>query len=498
MRKSYNHKQIFTIFVLLFITLSNLFLGENFVYAQENITSSEPVTPQPPIPIPEAYDESSPTTEIQAEHIPQLYVVSLDGVGDFTSIQEAVNFAQSGDYLVIYPGIYNENVNVMEKELHIIGVDRDSCILQYDATSYSKVPLAIGAGSVSNLTIYGITGNAPKTVLPAKEMAIIKAQIHSNVEAHDSYYTGYAIHIDQDILLEKQLSFENCKIISETNYCVGIGSRGKSKIQFKNCELLSYGIGGCIFLHDLDNEFYKGDFHLTLKNCLLANYKSPYVFAVECTGFMNPTYMTFENVQVHTVAHDTTTHYIGNNINTFFDVDTLLLLDQSNHLEQTGLTSTVMHNIVQKLTPKESSKYLKSIEEIIETKNTLSAPNLLPEGITYLTSSPSKTDTSDIKEDEPFKRSVFNFMNASGRPGNGWYGLDNVYLTPESFGNTLPEMNYPKIPDVENMNDTGNDTGDDVGNNFDADNDIVNDTATKIVETDTKENTCNLEKIVLE
>ena len=135
----------------------------------------------------------------------------------------------------------------MNKELQIIGVDRGSCILQYDATAYSKVPLAIGAGSVSNLTIYGIIGNAQKTVVPAKEIAIIKTQIHSNLEAHDAYYSGYTLHINRDILLEKQLSFENCKIISENNYCIGFGSRGNSEIQFENCKLLPYGTGGCIF-----------------------------------------------------------------------------------------------------------------------------------------------------------------------------------------------------------------------------------------------------------
>ena len=39
------------------------------------------------------------------------------------------------------------------------------------------------------------------------------------------------------------------------------------------------------------------------------------------------------------------------------------------------------------------------------------------------------------------KKSILNLQNSSGQIGNGWCGLENVYLTPNSCGNTLIEMN---------------------------------------------------------
>jgi len=45
--------------------------------------------------------------------------VGINGEGNYTSIQEAVNNAQNGDTIVVSPGIYRENVNV-NKEIAII------------------------------------------------------------------------------------------------------------------------------------------------------------------------------------------------------------------------------------------------------------------------------------------------------------------------------------------------------------------------------------------
>ena len=84
------------------------------------------------------------------------YIISQDGSVDFCTIQEGVNNAKNGDTLIIYPGTYNENVEVMGKSINIKGIDKDTCIIQCDTASYRKSPLTIAAGKVSNLTIYGM------------------------------------------------------------------------------------------------------------------------------------------------------------------------------------------------------------------------------------------------------------------------------------------------------------------------------------------------------
>ena len=73
----------------------------------------------------------------------------------------------------------------------------------------------------------------------------------------------------------------------------------------------------------------------------------------------------------------------------------------------------------------------------------------LEEGITYI----KMTDTSakNMKwENEPQvknrTRHVIAIVNADKEADqNGWCGLSNIYLTEESYGNTLMEMNYPRV-----------------------------------------------------
>lgn len=84
-----------------------------------------------------------------------VYIVAQDGTGDFLTIQEGVDAVNSGDTLIICPGVYEENVEIMAKTVNLLGVDRDSCILQYDTVNYGKVPLTVAAGQISNITIKG-------------------------------------------------------------------------------------------------------------------------------------------------------------------------------------------------------------------------------------------------------------------------------------------------------------------------------------------------------
>ena len=134
-------------------------------------------------------------------------------------------------------------------------------------------------------------------------------------------------------------------------------------------------------------------------------------------------------------------------MNTSFEVDILSQLDKTDQLERAGLTSTVMHQIVHELTPDESKEYMKELELCKKSKNTfslLSKP--LPEGITYICSDEKKTSASIISNmiKRNAKCQVISIFNADGLIGNGWCGLKNAYLTTDSYGNTLVEMNTLK------------------------------------------------------
>lgn len=78
--------------------------------------------------------------------------VGIDGKGNYTSIQEAVNNAQSGDTIVVSPGTYVENVNV-NKELAIIS----STDLSGDRMNRTYVIGTTSANDVFNIRSNNVT-----------------------------------------------------------------------------------------------------------------------------------------------------------------------------------------------------------------------------------------------------------------------------------------------------------------------------------------------------
>jgi hypothetical protein len=70
----------------------------------------------------------------------------------------------------------------------------------------------------------------------------------------------------------------------------------------------------------------------------------------------------------------------------------------------------------------------------------------LHEGINYITSldkfsaNSTKANTATLNN-TAIKHQVIRINNSTNLAGDGWIGLDSTYLTPESYGNTLMEMN---------------------------------------------------------
>jgi pectin methylesterase-like acyl-CoA thioesterase len=67
---------------------------------------------------------------------PSTLTVQIDTVGaDYDEIQDAIDAASSGDTIEVYPGTYNEQLTI-DKQVHIVGVDRDACIVSCSTTGY--------------------------------------------------------------------------------------------------------------------------------------------------------------------------------------------------------------------------------------------------------------------------------------------------------------------------------------------------------------------------
>lgn len=403
------------------------------------------MTAQAEQPVPEGMTVQNNTLEKRQ------YKIAQDGTGDFRTIQEGVDNASDGDTLIVYPGIYTEAVQVMGKEVHIIGLSKDLCIIQYDAASYRKSPLTVGAGRIANLTIYGMDSGVGQPVLTQEEIAAINAEIVGDSWERQKNYKGYAVHVDQNFLYGRRVTFENCRVISENNHCAGIGTRGDSTVSFENCEFISLGGGSCIFLHDPTSVDVSGKAALVMKGCQMTSYLCPYVMTFQSLlPEYNQLELTFQNTRVSAVEFADDGSYVAMDVNTSFDVETLSMLEETGALYAAGLSSSAP-KLVHKMTNEEISIYMEVMEKTVEAGSVPQA--LMPqlaEGITRIGYHETE-ETKETKEQERLapsllKHHVIAIYNRSNLAGNGWCGLDNAVLTADSYGNTLVEMNTVTTP----------------------------------------------------
>lgn len=186
-------------------------------------------------------------------------VVALDGSGDFTKIQEAINAVPSNSdrqtIIYIKRGTYNTEKLIVpsdKKNIHLIGESRDETVISYhihdcaegkcpiedaalwsgDNIRTSATLTIIGNGfEAENLTIEntaGPTGQAQAITVQADKVVFINCNL-----------TGYqdTIYFWSD---GKRTYFKNCLVVGRTDYIYGGGIAF-----FQSCEIRSWG-GGAI------------------------------------------------------------------------------------------------------------------------------------------------------------------------------------------------------------------------------------------------------------
>lgn len=182
---------------------------------------------------------------------------------DYTSIADAVNGTQDGDTIVITPGRYEEAVHMWGKNRHIIGMNRESCILINGLGSYYEPPIEANIGSIENMTIISDTYDAEEP-----------AEGEPNGQ-------GYAIHVEHGETSPYSLTIRNCNINAKWNSAIGIGVRYNQTVTIENCLIVSScekayssSLGewqdmGAIFMHNDVAESDKPGARLNIKKCTL-------------------------------------------------------------------------------------------------------------------------------------------------------------------------------------------------------------------------------------
>ena len=137
---------------------------------------------------------------------------------EYKTISSACSDAINGDVIIVHEGTYNESVNISAcdttenhhtvqnlshfRDIAIIGVDKEKCILQNDLGLYANPPLWMTNGLLKNMTIKSLHTNNSK----------------NNI--------SYAIHIDGAIYsngCKTPLTIDNCIVYSENNNTLGCG-----------------------------------------------------------------------------------------------------------------------------------------------------------------------------------------------------------------------------------------------------------------------------------
>src|SRR5690606_32617335 len=145
-------------------------------------------------------------------------IVSLDGTGDFYSVQEAINSCKSFPYeritIFIRNGVYKEKIKIHEwnSNLKLIGEDRDKTIITFD-DYFNK----IGLGRNSTFLTYTM-------LVEANDIVLENLTIENS-----SGEVGQAVALS---VTSTRIAVVNCKLLGnqDTLYASGIG-----KQYYKDC-----------------------------------------------------------------------------------------------------------------------------------------------------------------------------------------------------------------------------------------------------------------------
>ncbi len=191
---------------------------------------------------------------IHAENIPlennlkQSIIVSKNGDGDYTTIQEAIDNAPEGSTVYVKKGYYNEIINI-KKELSLIGEDKANTVIN-PISEKNKYAIRLGApGSI--IKNFSITNGAPGLYTTGIRISASKTEIH-NCNIYDTP-VGIASWNSDGII-------DNCKFWGCEDE--GIALIGNS---LSGCNRNK--ITNCIFYENCDGIELQYSSNNTISNC---------------------------------------------------------------------------------------------------------------------------------------------------------------------------------------------------------------------------------------
>lgn len=183
----------------------------------------------------------------------RLLTVSSTGLGEYSSIQEAINNASDGDIILVRSDIYYENL-VVNKSVSIIGEDQSNTIIDGGGKDITVIVKASGA-MLKNLTIqHGIVGVIFEEYTEGN-------QLINSLIAYNSYYGVYGDRCGKSTIANNTICFNGwhgiflyasgpCVIENNTitsNNADGVRVRYSNNTVIQN-NVVSLNVGCGIFL----------------------------------------------------------------------------------------------------------------------------------------------------------------------------------------------------------------------------------------------------------
>ena len=175
-----------------------------------------------------------------------ILIVDAKGNGDYETIEEALNNANdtNENHVIIYvmPGVYypapkiGENVPYKEnnRNVSIVGLDRNSCILKGDV-GYYYYQIIVDYALIrlnGNITIANLTfdNRSDKYTETAQENGWDLSMPHCR---------AYCIHVDGERQAGSIMEIRNCRMYNDHFTCVGFGTRVDSTLKIVECDIKS-------------------------------------------------------------------------------------------------------------------------------------------------------------------------------------------------------------------------------------------------------------------
>ena len=152
--------------------------------------------------------------------------VSQSGDGDFTTIQDAINASKDGDIIFIFPGEYEEHLDMYHKNITLKGQSALNTIVFDTSLIYENSPIICGTGSIEDITFHNRK---------------LENKDYSSITRY-----SYAMHLDQRWRNgNKKISIKNCVFINDFGSAsIGCGVVDGCEIEIVNCRIYSNARNG--------------------------------------------------------------------------------------------------------------------------------------------------------------------------------------------------------------------------------------------------------------